>query len=159
MPILSQQTKDLRILQAMAATRLMASGVNKTIACEQAGISIRQYDYWLARDNGAIEGLQKVMIEAERVQLADITNAYAIILRHLLREVVQPGIDPLVAIKVLNFLGSMKAELEKKHGINSETDQAEAYLLKGPNLRIEESKMTIGLRANPDGSASVQLPV
>jgi hypothetical protein len=89
MPPLSQQTQDFRILQAMEATRLMASGVNKTSACEQSGISIRQYDYWLARDNGAIAELQKVIIEAERVQLADITNAYAIILRHLLREVMR----------------------------------------------------------------------
>ena len=67
MPQLSQQTKDFRILQAMEATRLMASGVNKTNACEQVGISIRQYDYWLARDTGAIAELQKVIIEAERV--------------------------------------------------------------------------------------------
>ena len=159
MPQLSQQTRDFRILQAMEATRLMASAVNTTNACEQAGISIRQYDYWLARDNGAIAALQNVIIEAERVQLADITNAYAIILRLLLREVVQPGLDPLVAIKVLRFLDGMKTKLEDKHGINSETDQAEAYLLKGPQLRNEESKMTIGLRANPDGSASLQLPV
>jgi hypothetical protein len=63
MPPLSQQTRDFRILQAMEATRFMTLGVNKTSACEQAGITIRQYDYWLARDNGAIETLQKVFIE------------------------------------------------------------------------------------------------
>jgi hypothetical protein len=33
-------------------------------------------------------------------------------------------------------------------------------LLKGPTTRIEESKMvSIKVTANPDGSASVQLPV
>ena len=136
----------------------MASGVNKTIACEQAGISIRQYDFWLARDNGSIAELQKVIIEAERIRLANITNAYAILLGHLLREIVKPGLDIMVAMKALTFLDSMKAKLEDKHGINSETDQAEAYLLKGPQLRNEESKMTIGLLANPDGSASLQHP-
>jgi hypothetical protein len=76
---LSWQTNDFRILQAMEATRQMALWVNKTSACEQAGISFRQYDYWLARNNGAIEELQKAIIEAERVRLADINNAYAII--------------------------------------------------------------------------------
>ena len=85
MPPLSQQSKEFRILQAMEATRLMALGTNKTSACEKAGISIRQYDFWVARDNRAIEGLQKVMIEAERVQLADITNAQTISTFHNLK--------------------------------------------------------------------------
>lgn len=72
---------------------------------------------------------------------------------------VQPGVDPLVSLKVLKFLGEMIAELEKKHGVNSETDAAETFLLKGPQLRFEESKMaTIKVTANPDGSASLQLP-
>ncbi len=138
----------------------MASGVNKTIACEQVGISIRQYDYWLARDNGAIEGLQKVMIEAERVQLADITNAQAILLRNLLTIATVPGTDPLVLLRVLKYLDMLRKELERKHGVNSETDAAETYLLKGPKLRIEESQIvSIKVTANPDGSASVQLPV
>jgi hypothetical protein len=159
MPPLSKHTRDIRILQVMEATRLMASGVNKTSACEQAGLSIRQYDYWLARDNGAIAALQKVIIEAERVWLADITNAYAIILGHLLREVMQPGIDPLLALKALKYLDCLKERLEKKHGVNSATDAAETYLLKGPTLRIEESIMaSIKVTANPDGSASLQLP-
>jgi len=148
------------MLQAVEATRLMALGVNKTDACEQAGISIRQYDFWLARDNGSIAELQKVIIEAERIRLADITNAYAIILKNLLLQVAQPGVDPLVSLKVLKFLDGMKADLEKKQGVNSETDAAETYLLKGPTLRIEESKMaSIKVTANPDGSASLQFPV
>lgn len=138
----------------------MASGVNKTIACEQVGISIRQYDYWLARDNGAIEGLQKVMIEAERVQLADITNAQAILLRNLLTIATVPGTDPLVLLRVLKYLDMLRKELERKHGVNSETDAAETYLLKGPKLRIEDPQIvSIKVTANPDGSASVQLPV
>jgi len=78
MPPLSQQSKEFRILQVMEATRLMALGTNKTSACEKAGISIRQYDFWVARDNRAIEGIQRVMIEAERVQFADIINAQTI---------------------------------------------------------------------------------
>ena len=159
MPALTKQTEDLRILQAMGATRLITMGVIKTKACEQAGISIRQYDFWLAKDNGAIQELQKVIIESERVRLADINNAYAIILKNMLSVMLQPGIDPLVSLEVLKFLDKLKTDLEKKHGVNSETDVAETYLLKGPTLRIEESKMvSIKVTAKTDGSASVQLP-
>jgi hypothetical protein len=159
MPPLSQQTRDFRILQAMEATRLMALGVNKTSACDQAGITIRQYDYWLARDNGAIQELQKVIIESERVRLADVVNAQAIILKKMLEQVTQPGIEPEIQLKVLKYLDVLIRELEKKHGVNTETDAAETFLLKGPQLRFEESKMaTIKVTGNPDGSASVQLP-
>ncbi|MGD0005349.1 MAG: hypothetical protein ABSE06_14095 [Anaerolineaceae bacterium] len=42
----------------------------------------------------------------------------------------------------------------------SKTDLAETYLPRGPTTRIEESKMvSIRVAANPDGSASIQLPV
>jgi|GEM_PF-3749645 len=58
------------------------------------------------------------------------------------------------------FCCKFSAYLEKKHGVNPETDQAETYLLKGPQLRNEESNMvSIKVTANPDGSASVQLTV
>ena len=110
MPALKKQTEDLRILQAMETTRLMTMGLNKTSACEQAGISIRQYDFWLAKDNGAIQELQKVFIEAERVRLADITNAYAIILKNMLSVMLQPGVDPLVSLEVLKFLDKLKTD-------------------------------------------------
>jgi hypothetical protein len=60
---------------------------------------------------------------------------------------------------VLKYLDKLKTDLEKKHGVNSATDEAETYLHKGPTLRIEESIMVpIKISANPDGSASVQLP-
>jgi hypothetical protein len=43
--------------------------------------------------------------------------------------------------------------------VNSEKDGAEAYLLKGSQLRNEESKMAIiKFTAYPDGSALVQVP-
>jgi hypothetical protein len=57
MPSLSKQTQEFRILKALEATRLMALGVKKVNACEQVGLSIRQFDYWLAIDDGAIGDL------------------------------------------------------------------------------------------------------
>jgi len=47
----------------------MGMGVKKSDACERSGLSIRQFDFWMARDNGAIEALQKATIEAERIRL------------------------------------------------------------------------------------------
>ena len=100
-----------------------------------------------------------MIIESERIRLADINNAYAIILKNMLSVMLQPGVDPLVSLEVLKYLDKLKTNLEKKHGVNSETDEAEAYLLKGPHLRNEESNMvSIKVTANTDGSASVQLP-
>jgi hypothetical protein len=151
--------ESIKVIQALSVTQRIARGMGKQDACNEVGLTLRQYDYWIAKDNNALVGLQNAIVEAERIRLADITNAYAIILHNLLQQVVQPGIDPAVALKVLNFLDGLKAELEKKHGVHSETDEAEAYLLKGPRLRNEESKMTVEIRANQDGSVSLDLPV
>lgn len=148
MPSLTKQTEDFRILQALEATKLMAKGVKKVSACDQVGLSIRQYDYWLARDDGAIEGLQKAIIEAERIRLADLTNATAILLRKLIDQATQPGLDINTQLNTLKYLDKLRVELEEKLGINSSTDDAEVYQLKGPITRVEESKMEIFRAAN-----------
>jgi len=69
MPALTKQSEDLKRLQALEAIKLMGMGVKKSDACERSGLSIRQFDFWMARDNGAIEALQKATIEAERIRL------------------------------------------------------------------------------------------
>lgn len=157
--MISVQRANILILQTMTAVRLVASGMRKSSACEQAGITAEQYDYWLAHDNGALESLQKAIIEAEKVRLSQVINAESILLRNMLDNALQPGIPINSQLKVLTYLGRLQKELEQKHGVNSESDEAEAYLLRGPKLRNEESKMvSFNLRPNADGSIDIGLP-
>jgi len=143
MPQLTKTTEDFRKLQALEATRLMGLGVKKAEACEQAGISIRQFDYWVARDDGAIAALQNAIIESERIRLADLTAATAMLLQELMDHAIQPGINIETLLKVLKYLGKLQKELEEKLGVNSAEDSAEIYLkMKGPATRIEASMMT-----------------
>jgi len=142
MPALTKQTEELRILQALEATRLMTMGVKKADACELAGISIRQYDYWIGKAPAAIEAYQKVVIESERVRLADLVSTQAILLRELIDNVTQPGTTAVAQLKVLKYIDKIKEELEEKLGVHTEEDSAEIYLkLKGPTTRVETSIM------------------
>jgi hypothetical protein len=142
MPALTKQTEDLRIAQAVEAVRLMAMGVKKADACERAGLTIRQFDFWMAKDNGAIEALQKAIIQSERVRLADLENAQAILLRKLIENVTQPGIPIILQLKALKYIDKLKGELEEKLGVHTEEDAAETYLMmKGPVTRVEASMM------------------
>ena len=142
MPALMKQTEEFRKLQAMEAIRLMGQGVKKAQACEQAGLSIRQYDLWLARDDGAIKVLQNVIIESERVRMAELVSAQAILLRELIENVTQPGTPVLVLLKALKYLDKLAEALQEKHGVHTETDPAETYLkLNGPVTRVEPSMM------------------
>ena len=70
----------------------------------RTGLSIRQFDFWMARNNGAIETLQKIKIESERVRLADLENAQAILLRELIENVTQPGTPAEVQLKALKYI-------------------------------------------------------
>ena len=120
----------------------MGRGVKKADACEQAGLSTRQFDFWMARDDGAIEALQKVIIESERVRLAELEGAQAILLREVIENITQPGTPIEVQLKALKYIDKLKEELEEKLGVHTEEDLAEAYLqLRGPVIRVEESKM------------------
>ena len=142
MPALMKQTEEFRKLQDMEALRLMGLGVKKAQACEQAGLSIRQFDYWMARDDGAIEALQNVKIESEKVRLADLENAQAILLRELIENITQPGTPVLVLLKALKYLDKLAEAIQEKHGVHTEEDQAETYLMmKGPVTRVETSMM------------------
>ena len=142
MPALTEQTEAHKRVQTLEAVRLIAMGVKKAYACDRAGLSIRQFDFWMAKDNGAIEALQKVIIESERVRLADIENAQAILLRELIENVTQPGTPVLVQLKALKYLDKLAETLQEKHGVHTETDPAETYLkLNGPVTRVEPSMM------------------
>ena len=120
MPALKKQTEDFRKVQALEAVRLMGMGVKKGDACDRAGLSIRQFDFWMAKDNGAIEALQKVIIESERVRLADIENAQAILLRELIENITQPGTPVLVQLKALKYLDKLAETLQEKLGVHTE---------------------------------------
>jgi hypothetical protein len=143
MPALMKQTEDFRKVQALEAVKLMGMGVKKADACERAGLSIRQFDFWMARDDGAIKVLQNVIIESERVRMAELVSAQAILLRELIENVTQPGTPVLVQLKALKYLDKLADALQEKLGVHTEEDPAETYLkLNGPVTRVETSMMT-----------------
>ena len=156
MPQLTKQTEDFRKLQALETIRLMSLGVKKSQACQQTGLTIRQFDYWMARDEGAIEAFQEAIIETERIRLVQITNAQAIFLQELINQATQPGMRAETLLKVLKYLDTIRKELEEKLGVNTETDKAGDYLIKmvGPATRVETSMMVTALVITNNGGSA-----
>jgi hypothetical protein len=169
MPQLSKSTEAARILQTMQALILTSRGIPKKEACETVGLSIWQYDEYIARDSTAIEGLQRSIAEAERIRLSDIVTVQAQLLERLSSNVLSPGYaDHDMQLRVLKYLDTLRKELEEKHGVNSSIDDAETYVqLIGPKTRVEDSQMsvkhemsraTVNIRTRPDGSVDLEIP-
>lgn len=165
---LSPTTEAARILQAMKALQLIIRGVPKQQACDDVGLSLWQFENWIASDNVAIEALQKDIEEAERIRLAQLGNAQAILLKQLIDSVTAANYtDHDMQLKVLKYVDSLRNNLEQKHGVHSKTDEAEEYAMKGPQTRIEDSKMavqhelsrsTVNIKTKPDGSVDLTIP-
>jgi hypothetical protein len=164
---LTETTQATRILQAMMVLQQITRGVDKATACESNGLSVWQFDEWMSSENSAITQLQTSIVEAERIRLAQIVNAQAIILDKLIDTVTIPGYaDQDIQLKVLKYLDKLRNELEVKHGVQSHTDDAQEYELQGPNTRIEKSQMAVqhelsrsvvNLKPMPDGSVDVSM--
>lgn len=165
---LSPSTEATRILQAMKVLQLIIRGVPKKQACDDVGFTEWQFDNWIASDNVAIEKLQNDIAEAERIRLAQLANAQAILLTSLVNSVTMPGYaDDDVKLKVLKYIDSLRDKLEEKHGVHSHTDEAQEYAMNGPKTRIEDSKMavqhelsrsTVNIKTRADGSVDLTLP-
>jgi hypothetical protein len=168
MPALTAQTKASRILQVMQAFILMTKGESKAVACELSGITPDIYDRHISEGGEIIETLQATVAEVERQRLAQIVAVQGVILNKL-AEYAQIHTNPEILIKIGKYIDPLRRELEHKHGVDTTTDEAEEYLLRGPNTRVEESKMltspefsqaaTVNIRTRPDGSVDVSLPV
>jgi hypothetical protein len=165
---LTEQTQAARYLQAMIALQMIIRGENKAKACEVSGISLWQFDEWIAKDNIAIEMLQNDIAEAERIRLTALANAQAVLLSRLVENVTMPGYaDHDMQLKVLKYVDKLRNDLETKHGVHSQSDDAKEYQLHGPKTRVEDSKMavkhemsrsTVNIKTMPDGSVDLTLP-
>lgn len=157
-------------MQTLNALTMISNGMSKKDACREAGITPYQYDHWMANGGSdAIEAYQEAVVQAERVRMADIVNAQAIILSQLVATVTHPEFnDPDTQIKALKYLDTLRDKLEAKHGVQSQSDKAQEYILAGPNTRVEESqfgvehelsKSVVNVKAREDGSVDISVPV
>ncbi len=165
---LAKHTEAARILQAMQVLQLITRGMSKQEACDTIGMSVWQYENWIAQESDAIDEMQKSIAEAERIRLSDISSHQARLLEKLIGIVLNPAYqDPKMMLDTLKYLDVLRGSLEGKHGLHTQTDKAADYLLTGPTTRSEDSQMavqhelsrsTVNIKTRPDGSVDLTVP-
>lgn len=165
MPAITTETRAKRVMQVMSAFIWMTKGKSKEESCKLVGISTDIYDRYIADGGDIIEALQTTVADVERQRLAQIVAVQGVILNHLTRIALEET-DPETLIKIGKYIDPIRKELEYKHGVNTSTDDAETYLLSGPQTRFEESKMQVqqefsrvNIKTRPDGSVDLSLPI
>ena len=136
--------------------RLLSDGFTVTDACEQVGLSRRQYYYWIRRSDSAIETIREYITESERGQLAQIAAARQTAIDRIIDLIeTEPSLDGL--IKADQHLRALQRELEDRHGAHGVDDsKAKEFLLKGPNVNIEQSRL-FNIAPREDGSVDIRV--
>lgn len=182
MPNLSESTEAGRVLQALIALQKFVRGATKAEACEEAGISVWQFEHWIGEGGPVIEKFQETLVEQERVRMVQISSAQGIILNQLIKAatagawvetvevngetrdvIIYRDVKPGDQLKILKYLDGLRAELESKYGVKAESDAAGDYLT-GPKTQIEQSKMleqhemsrsSVNVKPQNDGSVDI----
>lgn len=166
---LTAPTEALRLTQVMKAMVFYLNGDTKAIACEKAKISQDIFDAWSEQAMDVIEKYQANFMQVQQNRLLLVASAEARILDRLIQKA-ELETDPAVLIKVLNYLGVQRKELEAKLGAVVTHTNADQFLedlgLRGPSTQVESSKMIekqkdplrFNIAPQPDGSVDITVP-
>lgn len=154
MPHLNERTELLRIDQAVQARILMEADarLSKAEACERVGISLYQYNTWIAQASDILEMFRKAQAGLHRVQLDRILTAEEHILEQVLKDGLSPLTDPEARLKILEYLDSRSERLMELVHVGSDADTS---FLQGPTLtkvesRFSPSEVTITIKQRPN---------
>jgi hypothetical protein len=161
MPELTPVLEAARVAQAIAVLRLITyDGKTVIDACAEVGISERQYRFWLARGETAIDEFKESISALERVKLSQLTVANDAILDRIMTLAQTDGRlqDVIAASK---HLIEVQHELEGRYGATGIGDiAAKEFMLSGPKTSKQPSKTgtTINIAPRRDGSIDVTIP-
>lgn len=138
---LSLATEAHRIAQAVQVLALVTSGKTIPIACEEIGISIKQYYHWISIDTDAITALSDLSNQVARRQVALILSAQERGLQYILGDFVSSETFARDRIAIAKYLDERLAALSESQGLHGADANADEYLaMAGPSLVEGESK-------------------
>jgi ACT domain-containing protein len=153
MPKLLKSTELMKIDQAVQVNLMMESDakLTKAEACEKVGISLYQYNTWIAEADEVLEMFRKAQVGLHRIELQRNLNAQEHILERLIHDGISPLTDPEARLKIYQFITDRTEHLmDLVHaGTEADTD-----FLQGPSLtkvesRFSPSEVTITIKQKP----------
>lgn len=131
-------------------------------ACEIAGISLRQYRYWLSHGGEAIGNTRDLIDRQQRELISDIAVAKGKIIQLLIKDATSPLAKPLERKAILETLDVILNEYQTIYNVRPGIEEeAQEFLKHGPTIEKKESRFAsieveetetgfrIGLNENP----------
>lgn len=153
MPKLLKSTEIIKVDQAIQVNLMMEADakLTKREACEKVGISLYQYNTWIAEADVVLEMFRKAQAGLHRIELQRNLNAQEHILEQLIHDGISPLTDPEARLKIYEFISNRTDHLmDLVHaGTEADTD-----FLQGPSLtrvesRFSPSEVTITIKQQP----------
>lgn len=135
--------QETKIAQAQQVLMLLFYEPNLTIgqACDRVGITERQYRYWLATGNEAINKTRDLIDQMQRELISEIAVAKFKIIRMLINDATNELTKPLDRNKLYETLDIALSELQSVYNVRPGIEEkAQEFLKKGPSIERKQSR-------------------
>jgi len=153
MPRLLESTEIMKVDQAIQVNLMMETDakLSKREACDKVGISLYQYNKWIAEADEVLELFRKAQAGLHRIELQRNLNAQEHILEQLIHDGISPLTDPEARLKIYQFIADRTERLMDLVHAGTEAD---TNFLQGPSLtridsRFSPSEVTITIKQKP----------
>lgn len=122
-------------------------------ACAKAGITLRQYRYWLQQGGESIDAVREFITGQQREILADIAVARRTGINMLIKDAVSPMTAGKDRVLILGYLNEVQEELERTHhAVPGIEEEAVAFLKQGPVISTKRSRFaSVDIERDEDG--------
>lgn len=128
-------------------------------ACNEVGITLDHYHYWIQRDPDAMEAIRQYIVESQRSMMFEIEMAWPVIVHELVVDATDGSTKTKDRISATKLLNSMKEDLERTHHAQPGVeDEAHTFLKQGPKLKQIPSRMA-SVEVSPTDSGGVRLDI
>lgn len=136
-------TQLAKISQAQQVLTLLFYDPTLTVehACEVAGITVRQYRYWLSHGGEAINSTRDLIDAQQRELISDIAIAKGKIVQLLIQDALNPLTKPLDRKSILETLDNILNEYQTIYNVRPGIEEeAQEFLRQGPKIEKKESR-------------------
>lgn len=139
---------------------IYTQGYTKEKACEEVGISVRSYDYWIANDPEFIPALRLFIDQLERANLANLNATKYEAFRMFLNDLTDPTIH--VRDRIAIWKSVVEPELERltreHHAVPGAEERAHDVLAQLPDLSTAKSRVA-SISILPDDLGGIQVNI
>lgn len=152
-------TKEIvRTTQVLEVMGLLFSNEKITVqnACDQIGIKIDNYYYWVRREPDALKAVREYLAETQKYELSVLSAAVTQINLGLVETALNDDTEAADKLRIAKYLSAEAEKLQRIYQVVGGSEEAAEFLKSGPELSKKESRFaSMAVTQEDDGAVKV----